>query len=41
MKMAKEDNENIWDQKYDKYIKVGLSTENARIQTEEKKNSKF
>lgn len=41
MKMAKEDNEHIWDQKYDKYIKIGLSTENARIQTEEKKNSTF
>lgn len=39
--MAKEDNEHIWDQKYDKYIKIGLSTENARIQTEEKKNSTF
>lgn len=40
MKMAKEDNEKLWDQKYDKYIKKGLSRENARIQTEEKMNSK-
>lgn len=40
MKMAKEDNEKLWDQKYDKYINKGLSRENARIQTEEKMNSK-
>lgn len=37
MKMAKEDNEKLWDQKYDKYIKKGLSKENARIQSEKKK----
>lgn len=40
MKMAKEDNEKLWDQKYDKYIKKGLSRENAILQTEEKMNSK-
>lgn len=40
MKMAKEDNEKLWDQKYDKYIKKGLFRENARLQTEEKMNSK-
>lgn len=40
MKMAKKDNEKLWDQKYDKYIKKGLSRENARIQTEEKMNYK-
>lgn len=39
MKMAKEDNEKLWDRKYDKYIKKGLSREDARIQTEEKMNS--
>lgn len=39
MKMAKEDNKKLWDQKYDKYIKKGLSREDARIQTEEKMNS--
>lgn len=39
MKMAKEDNEKQWDRKYDKYIKKGLSREDARIQTEEKMNS--
>lgn len=39
MKMANEDNKNLWDQKYDKYIKKGLSREDARIQTEEKMNS--
>lgn len=40
IKMAKVDNEKLWDEKYDKYIKKGLSRENARIQTEEKMNSK-
>lgn len=35
MKMAKEDNEKLWDRKYDKYIKTCLSREDARIQTEE------
>lgn len=39
MKMAKEDNEKLWDRKYDKYIKKGLSREDARIQTKEKMNS--
>lgn len=39
MKMAKEDNEKLWDRKYDKYTKKGLSREDARIQTEEKMNS--
>lgn len=40
MKMAKEDKEKLWDQKYDKCIIKGLSRENARIQTEDKMNSK-
>lgn len=40
MKKAKEDNENLWEQKYDKYIKEGLSREDARVQTEEKMKSK-
>lgn len=39
MKMAKEDNEKLWERKYDKYIKKGLSREDARIQTKEKMNS--
>lgn len=39
MKMAKEDNEKIWDRKYDKSIKKGLSREDARFQTAEKMNS--
>lgn len=39
MNMAKEDNKKLWDQKYDKYIKKGLSREDARIQTEEQMNS--
>lgn len=39
MKMAKEDNKKLWDQKYDKYIKKDLSREDARIQTEENMNS--
>lgn len=37
---SKEDNENLWEQKYDKYIKEGLSREDARVQTEEKMKSK-
>lgn len=40
MKKAKEDNENLWEQKYDKYIKEGLSREDARVQMEEKMKSK-
>lgn len=40
MKMAKEDNEKLWDQKYDKYIKKRFIQENAILQTEEKMNSK-
>lgn len=40
MTRAKEDNEKLWDQKYDKYIKDGLSREDARVQTEEKTNAR-
>lgn len=38
MKMVKEDNEKLWDWKYDKYIKKGLLREEVRIQIEEKMN---
>ena len=40
MTMAKEDNEKLCDQIYDKYIKEGLSREDTRVQTEEKMNAK-
>jgi hypothetical protein len=40
MKRAREDNEKLWDLKYDKYIKEGQSREDARIHTEEKMNSR-
>lgn len=36
MKKAKEDNKNLWEQKYNKYIKEGLSREDAKVQTEKK-----
>jgi hypothetical protein len=40
MKRAKEHNEKQWDQKYDKYIKEGMCTKEARAKTEEKMTSK-
>ena len=40
MKRSKEHNEKQWDQKYDKYIKEGLSRKDARVKTEEKMISK-
>jgi hypothetical protein len=40
MKRAYEENKKLWDLKYDKYIKEGLSREDARVQTKENMKSK-
>lgn len=40
MKRAKEYNEKQWDQKYNKYVKEGLSRNDARVKAEDKMNSK-
>lgn len=40
MKRAKEYNEKQWDQKYNKYVKEGLSRNDAMVKAEDKMNSK-